>query len=215
MPSGALELTRRGLLARAGGGALALAAGPASLALGRRARPPRIHGYPFTLGVASGDPLPDGVVLWTRLAPDPLHGGGMPDRAVPVRWQLAEDERFRRVVRRGTARAAPYYAHSVHVEVGGLRPRREDLYRLAARGGSRSRSRRTATAMPSTRRIRTSRPRTPRRRSWSPGTTTTSRTTTPAISISTARRPPAFCAGARRPTAPSTSTCRCAAARSP
>ena len=145
MPSGALELTRRGLLARAGGGALALAAGPASLALGRRGRPPRIHGYPFTLGVASGDPLPDGVVLWTRLAPDPLHGGGMPDRAVPVRWQLAEDERFRRVVRRGTARAAPYYAHSVHVEVGGLRPGREYWYRFAA-GGELSPPGRTRTA---------------------------------------------------------------------
>jgi alkaline phosphatase D len=39
----------------------------------------------FTLGIASGDPAPDGVVLWTRLAPDPLHGGGMPARSVPVR----------------------------------------------------------------------------------------------------------------------------------
>src|SRR6476660_5674402 len=52
--------------------------------------------YPFTLGIASGDPLPDGVVLWTRLAPDPLNGGGMPDRAVTVAWGIAEDARFRK-----------------------------------------------------------------------------------------------------------------------
>ena len=38
---------------------------------------------PFTLGIASGDPLPDSVVLWTRLAPAPLKtDGGMPDRAL-------------------------------------------------------------------------------------------------------------------------------------
>ncbi len=41
---------------------------------------PRFPAYPFSLGVASGDPTPDGVVLWTRLAPDPLNGGGLPDR---------------------------------------------------------------------------------------------------------------------------------------
>ena len=39
---------------------------------------PKFKQYPFTLGVASGDPSPDGIVLWTRLAPDPLNGGGMP-----------------------------------------------------------------------------------------------------------------------------------------
>jgi alkaline phosphatase D len=37
----------------------------------------RFTGYPFILGVASGCPLPDSVVLWTRLAPEPLNGGGM------------------------------------------------------------------------------------------------------------------------------------------
>jgi alkaline phosphatase D len=86
----------------------------------------------FALGVASGDPLPDGVVLWTRLAPDPLHGGGMPDRAVPVEWEVAEDERFRRVVRRGTAVARPELGHSVHVDVRGLRPGRDHWYRFRA-----------------------------------------------------------------------------------
>src|SRR5690606_13607108 len=61
---------------------------------------------PFTLGVASGDPAHDGFVIWTRLAPQPLAEdglGGMPARNVPVHWEVAADERFRTVVRRGVA----------------------------------------------------------------------------------------------------------------
>lgn len=88
---------------------------------------------PFSLGVASGDPLPDGVVLWTRVAPDPLaHDGhgGMPKRSFPVRWEVAEDEHFRHVVQRGVERAHPALAHSVHVEVHGLRPARGYYYRF-------------------------------------------------------------------------------------
>jgi phosphodiesterase/alkaline phosphatase D-like protein len=49
-------------------------------------QPVKLNKDPFTLGVASGDPLPDGVVLWTRLAPDPLVGGGMPSSPVDVEW---------------------------------------------------------------------------------------------------------------------------------
>ncbi|MEQ7126833.1 alkaline phosphatase D family protein [Actinopolymorpha sp. B11F2] len=86
----------------------------------------------FGLGVASGDPWPDSVVLWTRLAPDPLEGGGMPDRAIPVEWEIATDERFRRSVRRGTAHARPEFGHSVHVEPGGLRAGSEYFYRFRA-----------------------------------------------------------------------------------
>ncbi|MFF5531650.1 alkaline phosphatase D family protein [Streptomyces cinerochromogenes] len=86
----------------------------------------------FTLGVASGDPLPDGIVLWTRLAPDPLNGGGMPDAVFPVEWEIAEDERFRRTARRGTAQARPELGHSVHVDVRGLRPDRPYWYRFRA-----------------------------------------------------------------------------------
>jgi alkaline phosphatase D len=71
-------------------------------------------------------------VLWTRLAPQPLLGGGMPDRPVPVRWEVAEDERFRRIRRRGTALAYPDLAHSVHVEVSGLRADTEYHYRFRA-----------------------------------------------------------------------------------
>ncbi|MFC7618817.1 alkaline phosphatase D family protein [Microlunatus sp. GCM10028923] len=90
---------------------------------------------PFTLGVASGDPTHDGVVLWTRLAPEPLAEdglGGMPNRTVRVQWELADDPRFGRVVRRGTALARPETAHSVHVELSDLRPDRELFYRFRA-----------------------------------------------------------------------------------
>ncbi|GAA5054395.1 alkaline phosphatase D [Thermocatellispora tengchongensis] len=93
-------------------------------------------GYPFTLGVASGEPLPDGVILWTRLAPEPLHldprrPGGMPKRQVAVRWQVAEDQGLTRVVKEGTAYAEHAWAHSVHVKVEGLRPATEYFYRFS------------------------------------------------------------------------------------
>ncbi|MFJ9115677.1 alkaline phosphatase D family protein [Streptomyces sp. NPDC102394] len=99
----------------------------------------------FSLGVASGDPLPDGIVLWTRLAPDPLNGGGMADEVVPVQWEIAEDERFRKTARRGVAQARPEYGHSVHVDVRGLRPGRAYWYRFRV-GGQISPAGRTRTA---------------------------------------------------------------------
>jgi alkaline phosphatase D len=71
--------------------------------------------YPFALGVASGDPLPDGVVLWTRLAPEPLEGGGMPMAPVEVEWEIARDDRFGSIVQKGMAIARPELGHSVHV----------------------------------------------------------------------------------------------------
>lgn len=103
--------------------------------------------YPFTLGVASGDPSPDGFVAWTRLAPDQIRGGGMPARPVPVRWEIAADDTFRRLVTRGESIALPELAHSVHVEVSGLSPSREYFYRFIA-GGDVSPVGRTLTAPP-------------------------------------------------------------------
>ncbi|HWO98344.1 MAG TPA: alkaline phosphatase D family protein [Bacillus sp. (in: firmicutes)] len=86
--------------------------------------------YPFTLGIASGDPLPDGVVLWTRLAPDPLNGGGMPNHPFPVQWEVSLDSSFKNVVKRGTELSKPQLAHSVHVEVDGLEPSTWYYYRF-------------------------------------------------------------------------------------
>lgn len=102
-------------------------------------------GYLFALGVASGEPLPDSVVLWTRLAPDPLDGGGMPPAPVPVQWEIAEDAAMRRVVRRGEVVARAEWAHSVHAEARGLAPGRWYWYRFRA-GGEASLVGRTRTA---------------------------------------------------------------------
>lgn len=74
-------------------------------------------------------------MLWTRLAPTPLADdglGGMPSRVVPVEWELAADERFRRIVRRGVSAARPESAHAVHVELRHLLPGREYFYRFRA-----------------------------------------------------------------------------------
>src|SRR5215208_581580 len=106
------ELMKLGLIV--GGAALAPAV------VGRRLfAKPIFNAYPFTLGVASGDPLPDGIVLWTRLAPIPLEGGGMPMVNVDVDWQIARDARFQNIAQKGTALARPELGHSVHVEVSG------------------------------------------------------------------------------------------------
>jgi alkaline phosphatase D len=93
-----------------------------------------LRGYPFTLGVASGDPARHGAVLWTRLAPDIYApDGGVPPRRLPVQWRVAKDPGMRRVVRRGVALAVPQLAHSVHVEVSGLDPGREYFFQFKYR----------------------------------------------------------------------------------
>lgn len=97
-------------------------------------RNPVFSDYPFQLGVASGDPTSSGVVLWTRLAPKPIEGGGMPMEPVEVSWQIAEDEQMTRVAGRGRVLAAPEWGHSVHVEVDGLRPDRWYWYQFKAGG---------------------------------------------------------------------------------
>ncbi|SBV32667.1 Alkaline phosphatase D [uncultured Sphingopyxis sp.] len=94
--------------------------------------------FPFSLGVAAGDPASDGFVIWTRLAPEPMkRHGGMPLANFPVDWEVASDGGFRDVVARGTELARPELGHSVHVEVAGLQPDRPYFYRFTA-GGERS-----------------------------------------------------------------------------
>jgi len=113
-------ITRRGLFAQA----LALStSNPLSLLAA-----PKID-FPFGIGIASGEPTHDGIVLWTRLlsASTPL-----PDANVEVQWEIAEDEGFSKVVRKGKAAATPMLAHSVHVEAGGLKAARWYHYRFTA-----------------------------------------------------------------------------------
>lgn len=128
-------ITRRRLLTAAGGSAAALAflLDQPTAASASPATPPRIREHPFTLGIASGDPLPSAVVIWTRLAPEPLDplGGLPPEKNIPVRWQIVSDEHFSRNLREGTAIARGAYAYSVHVDVQGLRPSTEYYYRFA------------------------------------------------------------------------------------
>jgi alkaline phosphatase D len=111
---------------------LAAAALWSSRAFGAVKRQVSFPAYPFQLGVASGDPTDDGFVIWTRLAPKPLDASAMPPVNVEVSWRIAEDENLSRVVQRGRAVAQPDWAHSVHVEVEGLRPDRWYWYQFKA-----------------------------------------------------------------------------------
>ncbi len=86
--------------------------------------------YPFSLGVASGSPLPDSVILWTRIISDPLGGAPAAPVALAVRWEVAHDQAFRSIAARGSAIAVPALAHSVHVDVSGLAPGRWYWYRF-------------------------------------------------------------------------------------
>jgi alkaline phosphatase D len=122
-----MRLQRRRFLA----GSLAASAIACPFAI-VRGQPLAFTSDPFTLGVASGSPREDSVVLWTRLALRPLEGGGMPDSPVTVDWQIAEDEKFARVVAQGTEQATPSLAHAVHAEAKGLRPGRHYWYRFRA-----------------------------------------------------------------------------------
>ena len=98
----------------------------------RAARAVSANQFPFELGVASGEPAADGVVLWTRLLALP----GDPAAAFPVRWEVASDDGFRSVVRSGEAAALAELGHSVHVEVDGLDPERDYWYRFHAAGAT-------------------------------------------------------------------------------
>ena len=81
---------------------------------------------PFGIGVASGDPLHDRVILWTRLVPD----APLPEVDVPVEWEVASDAAMTSVVTSGTAAAVSALGHSVHVDVTGLDADTEYWYRF-------------------------------------------------------------------------------------
>ena len=86
----------------------------------------KLDNNPFALGVASGSPTHDSVVLWTRLVTEQA-----PSLApITVRWEVAHDAQFQRLVQSGQAQALPELAHSVHVELQGLEPDRWYHYRF-------------------------------------------------------------------------------------
>jgi alkaline phosphatase D len=126
------NIGRRRLL-RGLGGAAGLVVAPAILR-GVRADAGSPSSTLFSLGVASGDPDSRSVVLWTRLAPDPLNGGGMGNRSVPVRWEIATDPGMAHILRGGTELARPQDGHVVRVVAFGLPPDRWLYYRFRAMG---------------------------------------------------------------------------------
>jgi alkaline phosphatase D len=140
-------LTRRRLIKSASGAGIALIAAPALVC--RAAAQSWRSGNPFSLGVASGAPRMDGFVLWTRLAPEPLSAnpqapGGMSGGDVTVSYEIASDPTMHDIVRTGEATAEKDFAHSVHLDVGGLQPGRPYWYRFTS-GDAASRVGRTAT----------------------------------------------------------------------
>jgi alkaline phosphatase D len=127
---GSLGISRRAFLRGGAVSALALVSGLAP----RGAVGLAPASIPFSLGIASGDPTHDSVVLWTRLANDPLNGGGMPQIPIEVRWKIATDGQLRHAVRHGTFLARPEDGHSVHVAVNELEPDRWYWYQFECGG---------------------------------------------------------------------------------
>src|SRR3954470_9848083 len=92
---------------------------------------PRFIDDPFQLGVACGDPTPTGAVLWTRLAPRPQEPeGGMSGLRTVVTWEVADEDKFAKIVKTGRATAAPELGYSIHVDVDGLEAERWYFYRF-------------------------------------------------------------------------------------
>jgi alkaline phosphatase D len=103
--------------------------------------PPDTQTGVFRHGVASGDPLTDRVILWTRVTPSRVQSATSP---VEVRWQVASDEGLKKVVARGTAHAALERDFTVKVDAGNLKPGATYYYAFDA-GGEQSPVGRTRT----------------------------------------------------------------------
>ena len=139
-PEMPLVQRRRTLLRMAS--ALAVSAIAAPLASCATRATPHFASDPYTLGIASGCPRPDSVVLWTRLAPA---AESLPPENIEVTWEVARDDKFRDIARRGTVLATPGLAHSVRAEATGLETARTYWYRFTA-GDAVSATGRTRTA---------------------------------------------------------------------
>ncbi|HYN07672.1 MAG TPA: alkaline phosphatase D family protein [Vicinamibacterales bacterium] len=124
-------LSRRALLIKGGTALCGLPLlGLEGSGAGRRLT--RFEAPPFGLGVSSGDPTNDGVVLWTRVLGAGMDPAELAQSRVDVTWEIADDERLSKVVKRGVATAAPEWGHSIHVEANGLDADRWYWYRFRA-----------------------------------------------------------------------------------
>ena len=89
----------------------------------------------FTHGLASGDPLPTAVVLWTRVTPTTASAPGSgKGPSVTVSWQVASDSRFSKIVKKGTFATSAARDHTVKFDVTGLTPATSYWYRFSYRG---------------------------------------------------------------------------------
>lgn len=91
---------------------------------------------PFSLGVASGSPTSQSMVLWTRLGRQALAQAGRTHEHVPVVWQLAHDPQFTQIIQQGQLTATPELGHSLHAEVASLSPARTYFYRFLSGNAS-------------------------------------------------------------------------------
>ena len=145
------NFNRRALLRQAGALAAACIAtqwSAAASAAGRVTRRGRFVAYPFPLGVASGDPVSDGFVIWTRIAPAPFDTLAFTDESVEVGWEIARDPSFRSIAAQGVEIARRALGHSVRAEARGLDPGRPYWYRFSLRGSDFSPIGRAWTAPP-------------------------------------------------------------------
>ncbi|MFJ2672332.1 alkaline phosphatase D family protein [Streptomyces sp. NPDC087525] len=137
---------RRRTVVKAAAATAAATALAAPVVLGGSAAASAAEAPAFLHGVASGDPLPDGVLLWTRVTPSPdaVPGSGR-GADTEILWEVAEDQRFASVVARGTTTARAASDHTVKVDVRGLRQAAVHYFRFTA-GGTVSPVGRTRTA---------------------------------------------------------------------
>ncbi|WP_229375777.1 alkaline phosphatase D family protein [Streptomyces spirodelae] len=142
MPAGGTGAPRRRAVVAAGAAGAALLPLAGALPSARAAD----AGPAFEHGVASGDPLPEGVLLWTRVTPEPGASPGSGKGApVEVGWEVAEDRAFTRPVAHGTVRAEAASDHTVKADVRGLRPATTYFFRFTV-GKTHSPTGRTRTA---------------------------------------------------------------------
>lgn len=111
-----------------------LALATANFTFAKNSSAKKLDKSPFSLGIASGSPTDNSIVLWTRLFDSDLFGSNIPNEPIYVGWELAEDDAFLRVVKSGTSVALPALAHSVHSEVSGLPPNKWLFYRFQCGG---------------------------------------------------------------------------------
>lgn len=116
--------SRRDFFKRSGAGAAALAAAPALLPMSAEAA----SGTVFQHGVASGDPLADRVILWTRVTP------AVVKPAVAVTYVIATDPALTQVVQRGSTKTNPGRDFTVKVDAAGLKPATTYYYQFSAEG---------------------------------------------------------------------------------